>query len=223
MNKKVFLWLFLFCSLHINTLRAQYIYKNQNLIELAGCYGFYSPNNKIKSAYTLYHIDPWGEIITNPDKGKYGGYGMYFHILFNVKNSYLKLGAEIGAFTVRQKTTKSSYLYWKDTGKAVESTRFLNGNYLSDFYLFTFKKINIHTEVGLGLLVFWDTDLGFGKAPFDPASELMSSAKLVFSIPGMLKQSKEKYSIDPQIGIIKGFSSNDILVYQINLGFSVLW
>ncbi len=219
MSKKCFLWLILcFFSLNTNTLLAQNTYKSQNQIEFSGSWGFYSPSNKIKSAYL--DFDPWGHIISE-DEVKYGGVGVSLRILYNVKNSSLKLGGEIGGFTVREATEYSTMAYYEDTGEPVGSTSFLNGNhlqFLTDLYLLSVGNMNIHTEIGFGYLVYWDTDLGFGKAPFDPASEFMSSAKLVFSIP-----IKEKYSIDLQFGIIKGFSNNDILIYQIHLGFSLIW
>lgn len=216
-NFNPFVWTVILFN--ITNLIAQNTYKSKNLMEVSGGWGFYSPSDKIKAAYTSL-IDPWGQTVYNPDEGDYGGIGMSFRVLFAVKSSPIKIGGEIGGFTMRKETMTTSLVY-VDSGDPVTSDDFLNGNnllLLMDVFLFSAGKSVVHTEFGIGYLVYWDTSIGFGKAPFDPASELVTSAKLIFTIP-----IAEKYSLDPQFIITKGFSDNDVLVYHAHLGFTALW
>ena len=193
----------------------------QNRFEISGLYGLYSPSEKIKDAYRESSIDPYGNTIFYDDEGTYGGFGMSFRLLFRMKQSPIKLGVELGGFTMREEKVSLYPLIYKDTGEAVEETRYLNGNHLqlmSDVYLFSLDKIIVHSQFGTGFLLYWDTDLGFGKAPFRPTRELMASAKIIASIP-----IQKLYSIDVQYGLIKGFSDNNVYTPQFHVGISAAW
>jgi hypothetical protein len=200
-------------QIHAPDTAARKPYRDRNLFEITAGWGFYSPSDKVRMAYI-------GEFYPDFDYEQYGGIGVSFRALFAIRGTPLKVGGEFGAFTMRSEGSNTGLVY-AETGDAYTTDDFLNGcnlQFLVDLLLFDAVKIVTHTEIGIGYLVFWDTTMGFGEAPFSPASEFMSSAKLVFSIP-----ISQNHMIDPQFILSKGFSDNDILVHHIYIGWSILW
>lgn len=224
--------------LNADTLFAQDTYKSQNIFEFSIGYGNHFPTEKIQIAYAYFILEEYGSYLSEiddyfdddiytgldtADEGKYGGPAMSVRFLLSMNNSFLKIGGGIGIFQIRAERVVSSSLVWKDTGKPYSYTSYLNGQYLqllADTYLFSVNKMIFHSEIGLGLLNYWDSDMDFGKSPLDPSTELMSSAKFILSIP---TNNPQIPVIEPQIIITKGYSDLDLFTYHFHLGLAWSW
>ena len=172
-------------------------------------YSFYTPGDHIKKAYSDLYIIPV------EDKGTYGGLCFDIWMLFRLGKSPVKMGFSIGGSGFRNESWTSSNWVWEDTGEALSGNTTLvgfHGLLISDFQIAGIQKNILHLVIGAGMMLF---DESMEKPPFDPVLDFIASAKLVFSIP-----ISRHNSIDPQIGIVKGFSKNKIFAFSIGIGFS---
>jgi hypothetical protein len=206
--KPIIIQSFIFLFLNISVF-GQVDYKKSSIISLINFgYGFYSPSDKIRTAYATNFTE---------EDAKYGGAYVNIKYLHKIKKlgSRLKLGGEVliqgyrneKASTALVGTTVNVY-------KGATSTSGLNAIFLSDLLLYTGEKINLHWENGLGVLFMIQS---IREIPFQPTKEMMYTSQIVMSY------TVSKITIDPQVGIVKGFSDNKIFYLSAGLGFSFYW
>ncbi len=207
-NNSSILGLFIGIILWASNSYSQIDYKNQGLVSISFGYGFYSPGEKVLAAYK--------EALTT-DEAHYGGIYADFKYLHRTDLIYsrIKLGGEIFIQQYRSdrgyNTVSGSTIYVYGRG-----AMYLNGNhftFLTDFLLFQIKNIPVHIENGFGVLLF---SSNIYDVPFEPITEIIFTSKAVVAIP-----ISKFFTIDPQIGILKGFSNNDIFSISTGVGISV--
>jgi hypothetical protein len=96
--------------------------------------------------------------------------------------------------------------------------RITNGydvQFLADYYLTSLESIDLHTEAGLGFVAFSGV---LHDIPFSTEIDPIVSVKLISSV-----HLGADTTVDPAIAILKGFSSNDIFLVSVELGFSYWW
>jgi hypothetical protein len=203
--------------LGLGSLSAQQDYTDRSSLGGAIVYGFYSPSSKIENAYLQYMFSR-GQLNEYPTT--YGGAGGNLRLLFKTDylSSRLKLGGQIGIQTYRFEDLPEGIIIFVGEGGPTATDRITNGfdaQFLADYLLTSLESIDLHAEVGLGLVAFWGV---LHDIPFSPSTEFVASLKFIPSV-----RISSSMTVDPQVGILKGFSSNDILLLSVELGLSYWW
>lgn len=207
MKKDLILTALLYITLQV-PLKSQIDYLESNILcFFSGGYGFYTPSDKIKTAFKEAY---------SYDYGNYGGIfvGAKYLNKTDLISSRLKLGGEATVQVFRSEADYQSLvgntLYVYGRGET-----FLNGNqfkFLVDLFLFKTGRFNFHFENGLGMMLLTSN---IDDVPFQPVLEGIYSPKIFasYSLPRLI-------TIDAQAGILKGFSDNKIFSINAGLGFS---
>jgi|GEM_PF-6289027 len=193
------------------TASAQIFSKNTATVRANVVYGSFNPSDHIRNGY------PFGVF----DGEEWGGLGMQLRYLTRTVyfDRRLSLGAEFAINTLRADRSGGG---GGGPGVSVTVTggagRFLNGislSVLGGLSLLQLERIDLHLEAGLGLMFFVDTA---GDTPFTPAQELISSAKIVLSIPV-----SSSWGVEATAGMVNSFGPAVVFIPSIGIGGSYSW